>query len=286
MDINFIDKFADGDILDKKDGVSQMITGFLSSYKSVSQEEEKVSFDGFLSKKTLKDCFMTRDNFSLSNSFSFLENKEEDTLSQFENRFLLDDSTHNKKERKQKSVMKTLAIKAEAKKRIKLPNFDLDRGCNCKKSSCLRLHCSCFKELRQCNKNCKCENCLNVEKHQKARKFVIEKTKIITQDAFSSKTITHKGHLIIKIGCRCKKGCKTRYCDCKKYNSKCSSICRCSDCANDKIPIDREEIIKIFKYHPRKKLKITINFDSNNKKKVQLPKNIIFESYPKTPLTH
>ena len=46
-------------------------------------------------------------------------------------------------------------------------------GCKCSKSNCLRLHCSCFKQNKRCNKFCSCVGCINKEEHQEAVNFVI-----------------------------------------------------------------------------------------------------------------
>ena len=54
--------------------------------------------------------------------------------------------------------------------------------------------------------------------------------------------IDYKGEKINKFGCRCEKKCDNNYCLCKKYNSKCSSICRCDNCLNNKIYIKKEEV--------------------------------------------
>jgi hypothetical protein len=149
--------------------------------------------------------------------------------------------------------------------------------CNCKKNHCLKLYCSCFKKLGFCSDQCKCNNCLNTTKFNQARNFVIQKTKIISQNAFN-KFVFYKNNEILRNGCKCKKGCHNNYCECKKNKKNCSSICRCSDlCCNSPIVINKEEIKTIYKHHPRKKKKITINFfdmekDPNHKK-------IVFDNY-------
>lgn len=150
-------------------------------------------------------------------------------------------------------------------KKTKSNFLDLEKGCKCNKSNCLRLHCSCFSILGFCSQFCKCKNCLNKSEYNKPRDFVIKKTKMIYKNAFKkkSKKIHINGFVINSEGCNCNKGCINNYCGCKKINGKCSPICKCLNCVNDKIFISREEIQKIYKPCFRRKHKIIINFDKN-----------------------
>lgn len=159
---------------------------------------------------------------------------------------------------------------------------EIDGGCKCKNSNCLRLHCSCFKTLGFCGKNCKCRNCLNIHKYKKAREFVIQKTKFINKMAFREKTAIVEnihGSKIVLDGCNCSKGCKNNYCGCRKVGGKCSPICRCNECQNSKIFLSREEIQQIYKPYSRKKHKLVINFENSVRDKKD--QNIKFEIYKK-----
>ena len=159
------------------------------------------------------------------------------------------------------------------KKKLKKKN-KLIEGCNCKKNYCLKLYCNCFKNSGICSEICKCKNCLNKKKYNKARNFVIEKTKIISKNSFENKFFIFENNKILRNGCNCKKNCKNNYCECKKYNAICSSICNCCDfCQNEKIYLGRKDIKNIFIFCPRKKKKITINYEGF------CGKNIVFDNY-------
>lgn len=157
------------------------------------------------------------------------------------------------------------------------------QACKCKNSNCLRLHCSCFKELGHCGPSCRCRNCLNTKEFQEARDFVINKTKTIYRKAFEEKHVIIKGVKINKDGCNCSKNCENKYCGCKKINGQCSPICRCSSCKNNKIHLTKEEIQTFYKPCSRKKDKIIINYKKGAKTNTQPKKQkIIYKTYKKT----
>lgn len=159
-----------------------------------------------------------------------------------------------------------IEIKPAKTRKLRKRRFD---GCSCKNSNCLRLHCACFKELGYCKPTCKCDNCLNKTEFVKTRNFAIEKTKFIFSNAFAGHEpvlvtdVTGEAHSINPRGCNCKSGCARNYCDCRKVNGKCSYICKCSDCANEKVELSREELIKIYKPSSRKKHKLVINYNKD-----------------------
>ena len=133
-------------------------------------------------------------------------------------------------------------------------------GCNCKKSKCLRLHCICFAELRECGKHCKCAGCKNNEKSKEVRDFVIEKTREINPIAFKPKIKNYKGVNINSRGCNCtKNNCLKRYCECFKSGSGCTTLCMCVDCQNVKDDINKDDINNMKDKGYRRKHKIVIN---------------------------
>ncbi len=150
---------------------------------------------------------------------------------------LIDQQTQLKKVKVQSEVFTFLTIKQLLDEKPK------KNCCNCSKNNCLRLHCVCFKRLGYCTSECGCKSCLNLEEYQKARDFVIQKTKMINSKAFVKKTLEVKeGIFVSQTGCKCKTNCSKKYCECRRLGAKCSPICRCNSCINDKVELDREQI--------------------------------------------
>ncbi|KRX07617.1 hypothetical protein PPERSA_11166 [Pseudocohnilembus persalinus] len=102
--------------------------------------------------------------------------------------------------------------------------------CNCKKSKCLKLYCECFRKGKVCGKNCKCNDCHNMESNQQEREQAIEQLQSKNPEAFGNKLEIigviqqeNNDHLGYKKGCNC-------------YNAgvKCSYLCKCEQCLNRK----------------------------------------------------
>ena len=132
--------------------------------------------------------------------------------------------------------------------------------CNCKKSRCLRLHCVCFSELKECGKYCKCTGCRNNSQFNDIRNFVIEKTREINPLAFKPKIKNFKGANINSRGCNCTKNkCLKRYCECFKSGSGCTTLCNCLSCKNMQDNFGNGDISEIKDKGYRRKHKIVIN---------------------------
>jgi hypothetical protein len=106
-----------------------------------------------------------------------------------------------------------------------------EQGCNCLRSRCLKLYCTCFQKGVTCNPLiCTCVGCLNVEGDASGmRKLAIEMTLEKRPDAFKEKSRTK----ILGAGCACKNNqCIRKYCECFRTKLKCTRKCSCKDCKN------------------------------------------------------
>lgn len=113
-----------------------------------------------------------------------------------------------------------------------------NKGCNCKKSRCLKKYCECFAQQAYCSEGCRCQTCCNTIQHEDLRTKAIEEMKRKDSDAFEQKNST----------CNCKKSkCLKKYCDCFQAGVMCGESCKCKDCENYKGSqklIDRRTKIK------------------------------------------
>ena len=97
------------------------------------------------------------------------------------------------------------------------------KGCNCKKSKCLKKYCECFAQQAYCTEGCRCQSCCNTVEHEDARTKAIEEMKRKDSDAFETKNKT----------CNCKKSmCLKKYCDCFQAGVLCGADCKCKNCEN------------------------------------------------------
>lgn len=139
---------------------------------------------------------------------------------------------------------------------------DGSKKCKCKRSQCVRLHCVCFSDGGYCGPYCSCVDCLNSTQFENARQFVIQKTKEINPLAFTPKVkkIDSSNKVLNPQGCKCtRNNCNKNYCDCYKNGIGCSSVCRCSNCLNNKVELKKEEAEEVGGRVFRKKDKIVIS---------------------------
>lgn len=112
---------------------------------------------------------------------------------------------------------------------------DFGARCTCKKSKCLKLYCECFAAQQVCQDACVCTECFNKEEYQDIRVYFLKETLEKNPNAFKSKfkKLDAQNVTLHTRGCNCKKtGCQKRYCECFGASTKCTSLCKCTECCN------------------------------------------------------
>uniref|UniRef100_A0A7E4VWG6 CRC domain-containing protein n=1 Tax=Panagrellus redivivus TaxID=6233 RepID=A0A7E4VWG6_PANRE len=152
------------------------------------------------------------------------------------------------------SPMRVIAETKNRKPNAILP-FSAKKGCNCTKSQCIKMYCTCFARGHFCL-DCGCKDCHNSLDHSVERGNAIRhalgknsnafKPKIVDTTASSPsgnddvfitpdtpKIPTEKLDRTHKKGCRCtRSNCLKRYCECFDGNIGCTSKCKCLSCEN------------------------------------------------------
>lgn len=132
--------------------------------------------------------------------------------------------------------------------------------CNCKKSKCLRLHCVCFGNLKECSDACNCLGCKNNAEFKEMRDFVVTKTREINPLAFTPKIKTFRGMSVNSRGCHCaKNNCLKKYCECFKSGAGCTKLCACVACKNSKETLNTLDMTDLKDKGYRRKHKIVIS---------------------------
>ena len=105
-------------------------------------------------------------------------------------------------------------------------------ACNCLRSRCLKLYCTCFQQQKTCKEGvCSCVGCLNTEEDSGGhRKFAIKSTLQKRSDAFEIRAKP------VGLGCACKNNrCIRKYCECFRNALACSDKCSCNLCENKSV---------------------------------------------------
>eukprot|EP00826_Nyctotherus_ovalis_P049916 TRINITY_DN6068_c0_g2_i3.p1 TRINITY_DN6068_c0_g2~~TRINITY_DN6068_c0_g2_i3.p1 ORF type:complete len:306 (-),score=64.40 TRINITY_DN6068_c0_g2_i3:69-986(-) len=116
-------------------------------------------------------------------------------------------------------------------KNVMMSTSTLLKGCNCKKSHCLKLYCECLAARKKCTGDCNCKDCHNTadneEEIQNALKIIKKKNPMSLKDLEDSEAT---------VGCNCKKtACQRNYCFCYRRGLECNSSCKCVNCENGKM---------------------------------------------------
>ena len=101
-------------------------------------------------------------------------------------------------------------------------------ACNCIRSRCLKLYCSCFQNGKTCTQSCTCVGCSNTEEDSDGeRKLAVQLCLEKRPDAFQQR-VREPG-----LGCACKNNrCVRKYCECFRSDLICTDKCTCRRCEN------------------------------------------------------
>lgn len=105
----------------------------------------------------------------------------------------------------------------------------LTKGCNCKRTQCLRGYCECFLRKEACTGDCNCNDCHNTQDNIEEVNEARERIRI----KYASRS---------RIGCNCHKTmCLRNYCSCFRNGGGCGPECKCVGCENKGETISSEQ---------------------------------------------
>lgn len=136
-------------------------------------------------------------------------------------------------------------------------------GCNCVKSSCLKLYCTCFQQGSYCFVTCSCANCLNTHENEGPSGI---RTKTISEilqrrpNAFEKKKQSTDSQ-----GCLCRKNkCIQLYCSCFANGSQCNKNCKCVECENVEVTEMKISMKATSKSSPIKTEQLLVSSDASS----------------------
>ena len=158
---------------------------------------------------------------SLANLMDFrnsnLENRQSIGRFSIESIEMIDDCFSLKRMEMDDNIQNPFESTEDSEKTI-----SMKKGCNCKKTRCLRMYCECFLNHTLCGPECNCEGCHNTADNIEE----INSTMVKVGKKYSARTLP---------GCNCHKtSCQRNYCSCYKNGLGCSDLCQCVDCKNKK----------------------------------------------------
>lgn len=98
--------------------------------------------------------------------------------------------------------------------------------CNCEKTKCLKMYCTCFRNGVACGVGCHCKGCANNKDQVK------EDSRMVRESQCRSK-VKEEVEGSREIFCNCRTSfCEKSYCACARAKVACSARCKCFHCKN------------------------------------------------------